>query len=181
MPGGPVGRGVGTWLDYAGDYLATSRCVGGIPGVAVAVIGLPTTERLRQTLAVASAFGPLEASELKALTKRGKVPAEQWGPCAGPPHDRWLSFGVPTSEERPSSVSKDVSRALRIIPTFRQHSRKSGGVRWGSKSKSVSRQSTCPGIVLEYTGGKTRIAIPDGRASISAASNGPSISQVWAD
>ena len=83
--GGPVGRSVGARLGSREDYRATLRYVWGIPGVAVAIIGLRTPEELRQALAAAASFRPLEASELKALAERGKVLAAQWGPLHGPP------------------------------------------------------------------------------------------------
>jgi aryl-alcohol dehydrogenase-like predicted oxidoreductase len=83
--GGPLARGPGARLDSPQDYRATLRYVWGIPGVALAIIGLRTPQELRQALAAAASFQPFGASELEALTQRGKALAAQWGPLHGPP------------------------------------------------------------------------------------------------
>jgi aryl-alcohol dehydrogenase-like predicted oxidoreductase len=81
--GGPV-RGEGARLSSPADYQATLRYVWGIPGVAVAIVGLRNTEELRQALAAARSFKPLDQSELSTLTDRGKQTAAQWGTLRGP-------------------------------------------------------------------------------------------------
>jgi aryl-alcohol dehydrogenase-like predicted oxidoreductase len=81
--GGPV-RGKGARLSSPADYQATLRYVWGIPGVAVAIVGLRNTEELRQALAAARSFKPLDQSELSTLTDRGKQTAAQWGTLRGP-------------------------------------------------------------------------------------------------
>jgi predicted aldo/keto reductase-like oxidoreductase len=66
------------------DYESTLRYVWSIPGVSVAIIGMRTPEELRQGLAAAARYKPLEQRELTSLTERGKKMAVQWGPLRGP-------------------------------------------------------------------------------------------------
>lgn len=66
------------------DYRATLRYAWGVPGVAVANLGLRTLEELRQALAAARSFQPLSAAEMAALTERGKQMAAKWGLIRGP-------------------------------------------------------------------------------------------------
>ena len=41
-------------------------------------------EELRQALAAARSFKPLDQAEMAAITERGKQLAAQWGPVRGP-------------------------------------------------------------------------------------------------
>lgn len=81
--GGPV-RGGGARLTSPEDYQATFRFVWGVPGVAVAIVGLRSPEELRPAMAAARAYQPLQPAELEALNRRGKLLAAQWGPLRGP-------------------------------------------------------------------------------------------------
>ncbi|MBI1897287.1 MAG: aldo/keto reductase [Acidobacteria bacterium] len=81
--GGPV-RGGGARLISPEDYQATLRYAWSVPGVAVAIVGVRTPEELRQGLAAARAFQPLEPRELSSVLDRGKTLAAQWGPVRGP-------------------------------------------------------------------------------------------------
>ena len=80
--GGPVAQGAR--LMSPEDYEATLRYVWGLSGVSVALVGFRTPEELRQGLAVAARYKPLESKELTLLTERGKKMAAQWGPLRGP-------------------------------------------------------------------------------------------------
>ena len=66
------------------DYSTTLRYTWGVPGVAVAIMGLRTPEQLRQALAAARAYRPFSREEMSAVTERGKQFAAQWGPLRGP-------------------------------------------------------------------------------------------------
>jgi len=81
--GGPV-KGPGARLVSKEDYETTLRYVWGLPGVAVAIVGMRTVEELRQGLALARAYKPLDQTEISAMTERGKLLAAQWGPIRGP-------------------------------------------------------------------------------------------------
>jgi uncharacterized protein len=80
--GGPV-KG-GARLISPSDYQSTLRYVWGVPGVPVAIVGMRTVEELRQALAAARAYRPLDAFEVSTLTERGKALAAQWGELRGP-------------------------------------------------------------------------------------------------
>jgi aryl-alcohol dehydrogenase-like predicted oxidoreductase len=80
--GGPVQKGAR--LTSPEDYSATLRYTWGVPGVSVAIIGLRTPEQLRQALAAARVFKPLDRAEMAAVTDRGKKLAAEWGPLRGP-------------------------------------------------------------------------------------------------
>jgi aryl-alcohol dehydrogenase-like predicted oxidoreductase len=80
--GGPVSQGAR--LMSPEDYEATLRYVWSIPGVSVAIIGMRTPEELRQGLAAAARYKPLEQRELSSIMERGKKMASQWGPLRGP-------------------------------------------------------------------------------------------------
>lgn len=82
--GGPVRRTRAARLSTPEDQAATLRYVWGIPGLSVALVGARSLEEMRQSLAVAEAYKPLEPSEAKALEERGKLLAAQWGPLRGP-------------------------------------------------------------------------------------------------
>jgi aryl-alcohol dehydrogenase-like predicted oxidoreductase len=81
--GGPV-RPAGARLVSPADYRATLRYVWGVPGVAVAIIGIRTPQELRQALEAARAYQPLAPPEISEVTSRGKLLAAQWGPLRGP-------------------------------------------------------------------------------------------------
>jgi aryl-alcohol dehydrogenase-like predicted oxidoreductase len=81
--GGPV-SGPGARLMEPEDYNATLRYAWSLPGVAVAIVGMRTPEEVRQGLAAARAFQPLQTSELNRLLMRGKEMATAWGPLRGP-------------------------------------------------------------------------------------------------
>ncbi|MBI4874570.1 MAG: aldo/keto reductase [Acidobacteria bacterium] len=81
--GGPTGKS-GARLTSPEDYSATLRYTWGVQGVSVAILGLRTPEELRQALAAARSFKPLEPAEMAAVTERGKQLAAQWGPLRGP-------------------------------------------------------------------------------------------------
>ncbi|MBM3956697.1 MAG: aldo/keto reductase, partial [Gemmatimonadetes bacterium] len=81
--GGPV-KGAGARLGSLDDYQAALRYAWTLPEVATSAIGVRTPEELRQALAAARAFKPLDASEAKVLAERGKLLAAQWGPTRGP-------------------------------------------------------------------------------------------------
>jgi hypothetical protein len=80
--GGPVQKGAR--LVSPEDYSTTLRYTWGVPGVAVAIMGLRTPEQLRQALAAARAYRPFSREEMSAVTERGKPFAAQWGPLRGP-------------------------------------------------------------------------------------------------
>jgi hypothetical protein len=80
--GGPVQKGAR--LVSPEDYSTTLRYTWGVPGVAVAIMGLRTPEQLRQALAAARAYRPFSREEMSAVTERGKQFAAQWGPLRGP-------------------------------------------------------------------------------------------------
>ena len=81
--GGPL-KGAGARLVSKEDYETTLRYVWGLPGVAVAIIGMRTVEELRQGLALVRSYKPLDQPEISAMTERGKLLAAQWGPIRGP-------------------------------------------------------------------------------------------------
>ena len=81
--GGPI-SGPGARLGSAEDRLIVLRYVWSIPGVAVAIVGMRTPEEVRENLAAARAFEPLEGAELTRLLARGKEMAAAWGPLRGP-------------------------------------------------------------------------------------------------
>jgi uncharacterized protein len=80
--GGPV-KG-GARLMAPEDYQATLRYAWSLPGLSVAIIGMRTPEELRQAVAAAKAFKPLEPRELSSLAEKGRTLATQWGPLRGP-------------------------------------------------------------------------------------------------
>ena len=80
--GGPT-RG-GARLISPEDYSAALRYAWSVPGVAVAIVGVRTTEELRQALAAARSFEALPPAELSLLLERSKPMAAQWGPLRGP-------------------------------------------------------------------------------------------------
>lgn len=81
--GGPVNNGPGR-LITSEDYAASLRYVWGLPGLSVALVGMRNQAELRQALAAARAYKPLDQAEMSALTERGKALAAQWGPLRGP-------------------------------------------------------------------------------------------------
>ena len=81
--GGPI-SGPGARLGSAEDRLTALRYVWSIPGVAVAIVGMRTPEEVRENLAAARAFEPLEGAELSRQLARGKEMAAAWGPLRGP-------------------------------------------------------------------------------------------------
>jgi len=81
--GGPI-KATGARLTSPEDYSATLRYVWGIPGVAVAIIGLRNVDELRQGLAAAREYRPLAQKEMSAISARGQALAAQWGPLRGP-------------------------------------------------------------------------------------------------
>lgn len=81
--GGPV-KGAGARLMAPEDYQATLRYAWGLPGLAVAIVGMRNPEEFRQGLAAARGFKPLSEAELSALATRGKEMAAAWGPLRGP-------------------------------------------------------------------------------------------------
>jgi predicted aldo/keto reductase-like oxidoreductase len=82
--GGPERRSTTPRLSSEEDRHTSLRYVWGIPGLAVAIIGLRTPEELRQALAQARTYRPFEPAELRAIEERGKQLAAQWGPIRGP-------------------------------------------------------------------------------------------------
>lgn len=55
----------------------------GLPGVAVAVIGMYSTEELERNLAWARSWEPLTADEEQRLAEEGRAVAAEWGPHFG--------------------------------------------------------------------------------------------------
>lgn len=80
--GGPAQGGAR--LAAPEDYQTTLRYVWGLPGVAVAIIGMRTPDELRQGLAAARAFQPMDRTQMAAATDRGRRLAAEWGPLRGP-------------------------------------------------------------------------------------------------
>lgn len=81
--GGPVRNGPGRLITPE-DYSASLRYVWGLPGLSVALVGMRNQEELRQALAAARAYQPLDQTEMTGITERGKLLAAQWGPLRGP-------------------------------------------------------------------------------------------------
>jgi uncharacterized protein len=81
--GGPLPAG-GARLISPADYATTLRYVWGVEGVSVAIVGMRTADELRQALAAARAYRPLNRQEMTQATIRGKALAAQWGPLRGP-------------------------------------------------------------------------------------------------
>jgi hypothetical protein len=50
----------------------------------VAVIGMRNNQELRQALAAAREFRPLDAEEMARIMARGKAKAADWGALRGP-------------------------------------------------------------------------------------------------
>jgi len=63
--------------------LALRYCLG-LPGVAAVNIGPHDADQLRQNVAWATRFRPLDAEESALAAKLGKAYASQWGPRFGP-------------------------------------------------------------------------------------------------
>ncbi len=80
--GGPAPGGAR--LASPADYETTLRYVWGLAGVSVAIIGFRTPAEMRQGLAAARAFRPLEPQQLSDAAARGKQMAAAWGPLRGP-------------------------------------------------------------------------------------------------
>jgi len=80
--GGPV-KG-GARLMSPEQYQSTLRYAWSTPGLAVANIGLRTIEELRQAVAAARAFAPLEQKDYSGLATEGRQLAQAWGPLRGP-------------------------------------------------------------------------------------------------
>jgi uncharacterized protein len=80
--GGPV-KG-GARLMSSEEYNATLRYAWGTPGLAVAILGMRNLEELRQAVAAARAYRPLERDEVSRLTTQGQQMAKVWGPLRGP-------------------------------------------------------------------------------------------------
>jgi len=81
--GGPQ-RGSEPRLASPEDYRDTLRYVWSVPHVAVAVIGMRNNQELRQALAAAREFRPLDAEEMARIMARGKAKAADWGALRGP-------------------------------------------------------------------------------------------------
>jgi aryl-alcohol dehydrogenase-like predicted oxidoreductase len=81
--GGPI-KNAGARLVTPEDYAATLRYVWGVQGLSVAIVGMRSVEELRQALAAARSYRPLDVKEMSALTERGKALAAAWGPLRGP-------------------------------------------------------------------------------------------------
>ncbi|MEK7408075.1 MAG: aldo/keto reductase [Acidobacteriota bacterium] len=81
--GGPL-KGPGARLTAPEDYATTLRYAWGVPGLAVAIIGIRTVEELRQALAATRAYQPFTPAEMTKVTERGKLLAAQWGLVRGP-------------------------------------------------------------------------------------------------
>jgi predicted aldo/keto reductase-like oxidoreductase len=56
----------------------------GLPGVAVAVVGMYTVKELKQNIEWARNFEPLSSEEEAGLLERGRAVAQQWGAHYGP-------------------------------------------------------------------------------------------------
>jgi predicted aldo/keto reductase-like oxidoreductase len=82
--GGPTSGSPVPKLASPEDYEATLRYVWGVPGVAVANIGIRSVEELEQAFAAARAYQPFTDAELSALATRGQKMAAEWGPLRGP-------------------------------------------------------------------------------------------------
>ena len=80
--GGPV-KG-GARLMAGPEYNATLRYAWGTPGLSTAIIGMRTIEELRQAVAAARAYQPLDRDEVSRLTAQGQLLAKAWGPLRGP-------------------------------------------------------------------------------------------------
>jgi predicted aldo/keto reductase-like oxidoreductase len=80
--GGPV-KG-GARLMSPDEYNATLRYAWGTPGLCVVNLGMRNLEELRQALAAARAYQPLERDEISRLTTQGQQLAKVWGPLRGP-------------------------------------------------------------------------------------------------
>jgi uncharacterized protein len=80
--GGPVKGGARLMSDA--EYQATLRYAWGTPGLAVAILGLRNLEELRQAVAAARAYQPLDRDEVSRLTVQGQQMAKVWGPLRGP-------------------------------------------------------------------------------------------------
>ena len=81
--GGPVQPG-GARLVSPEHYQATLRYVWGVSGVSVAIVGMRTVDELRQALAAARGYKPLDTVEMTRITAWGMELARQWGPLRGP-------------------------------------------------------------------------------------------------
>jgi predicted aldo/keto reductase-like oxidoreductase len=82
--GGPV-KPASAQISDARDYPMAMRYAWGVPGVAVVNLGMRNPDELRIALAAARSYKPFEASELPAVTARGKELAAKWGgPIRGP-------------------------------------------------------------------------------------------------
>ncbi|MCP5117030.1 MAG: aldo/keto reductase [bacterium] len=82
--GGPLSGDTAPRLASPDDYRSTLRYVWGLPGVAVAIVGMRSLDELRQGLETARAYKPLTKMEMAGLTTRGKAMAEEWGLLRGP-------------------------------------------------------------------------------------------------
>lgn len=80
--GGPV-KG-GARLISPDEYNATLRYAWSTPGLSVAIVGMRNVEELRQAVAAARAYKPLERDEVSQLTTKGQLLAKTWGPLRGP-------------------------------------------------------------------------------------------------
>ncbi|MFB3828133.1 MAG: aldo/keto reductase [Bryobacteraceae bacterium] len=80
--GGPL-TPKGAKLATPQDYRAALRYVWGLRGVSAAIIGFRSPEELREGLAAAREFKPLDAAEMREVTARGKTLAGEWGPTRG--------------------------------------------------------------------------------------------------
>jgi len=82
--GGPV-KPASAQISDPRDYPMAMRYAWGVPGVAVVNLGMRNPDELRIALAAARSYKPFEASELSAVTARGKELAAKWGgPTRGP-------------------------------------------------------------------------------------------------
>jgi len=82
--GGPAPGNVTARLASAEDYEATLRYVWGVPGVAVAIIGMRSREELNQALSAARQYRPFSNGELAKVSERGREMARDWGTLRGP-------------------------------------------------------------------------------------------------
>ena len=80
--GGPA-KG-GARLMSPAEYQAALRYAWGTQGLAVVNLGLRTLEELRQAVAAARAYQPLDREEISQLTVQGQQLAKVWGPLRGP-------------------------------------------------------------------------------------------------
>lgn len=81
--GGPTGTTNAKLTDPA-DYQASLRYVWGLPDVSVAVLGMRSLQEVRQALAAARAYHPLNSEEMSSVMERGKLLAQEWGTLRGP-------------------------------------------------------------------------------------------------